>query len=53
MPIGIKATPMMKNVGNTVPAVRMGCQAGKRCCLKALSKYKNKIKEQSSRKQNG
>ena len=38
MPIGIKATPMMKNVGKTVPAVKMGCHAGNLCCLKALSK---------------
>jgi hypothetical protein len=37
IPIGMKATPMMKKVGKTVPAVRMGCQAGNRCCLKALS----------------
>lgn len=27
----------MKKVGNTVPAVKIGCQAGKRCCLKAES----------------
>lgn len=37
MPMGMKATPMMKKVGRTVPAVKMGCHAGKRCCLKALS----------------
>ena len=37
MPMGMKATPMTKKVGRTVPAVRMGCQAGRRCCLKALS----------------
>jgi len=34
--MGINATPMMKKVGKTVPAVKMGCQAGKRCCLNAL-----------------
>jgi len=33
----MKATPIMKKVGKTVPAVRIGCQAGNRCCLKALS----------------
>lgn len=32
---------MMKKVGRTVPAVRTGCQAGKRCCLKAESEEKN------------
>lgn len=37
MPIGMKATPIIKKVGRTVPAVKIGCQAGKRCCLKALS----------------
>lgn len=24
---------MRKNVGNTVPAVKIGCQAGRFCCL--------------------
>lgn len=37
IPIGIKANPIIKNVGNTVPAVRIGCHAGSFCCLKALS----------------
>ena len=37
MPIGIKANPIMKKVGKTVPAVRIGCHAGSFCCLKALS----------------
>ena len=36
MPMGMKMRPMMKKVGSTVPAVRMGCQAGSRCCLKAV-----------------
>ncbi|KAL2749694.1 hypothetical protein V1477_001765 [Vespula maculifrons] len=27
IPTGINATPITKNVGNTVPAVRIGCQA--------------------------
>jgi hypothetical protein len=26
-----------KNDGKTVPAVRIGCHAGSRCCLKALA----------------
>jgi len=41
MPTGRKAIPMMKKVGRTVPAVRMGCQAGNLCCLNALSVKKN------------
>lgn len=36
-PIGMNAIPTTKNVGNTVPAVRIGCHAGNFCCLKALS----------------
>lgn len=39
MPTGINATPITKNVGRTVPAVSIGCQAGNRCCLNALSAY--------------
>ena len=42
MPIGINATPMTKKVGSTVPAVNIGCHAGSRCCLNALSKENNK-----------
>ena len=38
IPIGIKATPMTKKVGKTVPAVNIGCHAGSLCCLNALSK---------------
>lgn len=38
IPIGIKAIPITKNVGKTVPAVSTGCQAGNLCCLKAESK---------------
>jgi len=34
--MGMNATPIMKKVGKTVPAVKIGCHAGKRCCLKAL-----------------
>jgi hypothetical protein len=37
MPTGRNAIPMMKKVGRTVPAVRIGCQAGNLCCLNALS----------------
>lgn len=37
IPTGINAIPITKNVGKTVPAVKTGCQAGKRCCLKAES----------------
>ena len=44
MPMGMKATPMTKKVGRTVPAVRMGCHAGRRCCLKALSANRSKVK---------
>lgn len=40
MPIGIKVIAIKKNVGNTVPAVKMGCQAGNFCCLKAESVHK-------------
>lgn len=36
MPIGMNATPIRKNVGNTVPTVRIGDQDGSFCCLKAL-----------------
>lgn len=41
MPTGIKAIPMTKNVGRTVPAVSIGCHAGKRCCLNADSENKH------------
>ena len=41
MPIGINATPITKKVGRTVPAVNMGCHAGSRCCLNALSEKSN------------
>jgi len=37
MPTGINAMPITKNVGKTVPAVNIGCHAGSRCCLNALS----------------
>lgn len=36
-PIGMNAIPITKKVGNTVPAVKIGCHAGNFCCLKALS----------------
>lgn len=37
IPTGMKAIPIMKKVGKTVPAVRTGCQAGSFCCLNAES----------------
>lgn len=37
IPTGINAIPITKNVGKTVPAVNIGCQAGNLCCLKADS----------------
>jgi hypothetical protein len=37
MPTGMNAMPITKNVGKTVPAVKIGCHAGNRCCLNALS----------------
>lgn len=33
IPTGRKMIPTTKNVGNTVPAVKMGCHAGNFCCL--------------------
>lgn len=36
MPMGMNMSPMMKKAGSTVPAVRMGCQAGSLCCLNAV-----------------
>jgi hypothetical protein len=36
-PTGMKATPITKKVGKTVPAVKTGCQLGSLCCLKLLS----------------
>jgi hypothetical protein len=37
-PMGAKIIPMMRRVGRTVLGVRIGCQAFRRCCLKAVSK---------------
>jgi hypothetical protein len=37
IPIGINNKPIIKNTGNAVSAVIIGCHAGKRCCLKAVS----------------
>jgi hypothetical protein len=36
-PIGAKMTPTAKKRGRTVFGVRIGCQAFRRCCRKALS----------------
>ena len=33
----MNATPIRKNVGNTVLVVNIGCQADNFCCLNALS----------------
>jgi len=45
MPIGINAAATAKNMGITLRAVRIGCHAGSRCCLNAVSiiipKHKN------------
>ncbi len=38
IPIGIKTRPIIKNTGKAVSAVIIGCHAGKRCCLNAVSK---------------
>jgi len=37
MPIGMNAAATAKNMGITLRAVRIGCHAGSRCCLKAVS----------------
>lgn len=36
-PIGINAAATAKNIGITFRAVRIGCHAGSRCCLNAVS----------------
>ena len=36
-PRGMNITPIAKNIGKTVPAVNIGFQAGRRCCLKFVS----------------
>lgn len=33
IPRGMNAMPIAKKAGRTVPAVKIGCQAGNRCCL--------------------
>lgn len=33
-------TPIAKKRGKTVLAVRIGCQAGKRCCFRAVSRQR-------------
>jgi hypothetical protein len=35
--MGIKIKPMIRKTGKAVSAVIIGCHAGKRCCLKAVS----------------
>lgn len=36
-PSGMKAMPIAKNAGRTVPAVIIGCHAGNFCCLNFVS----------------
>jgi hypothetical protein len=40
-PKGMKAMPMAKNAGRTVPAVNIGCQDGSFCCLNFVSAREN------------
>lgn len=37
IPIGTNAAATPKNIGITLRAVRIGCHAGSRCCLNAVS----------------
>ena len=39
-PMGINTTPIRKNKGNAVLAVRIGCHAFNLCCLKLVSEIK-------------
>lgn len=41
-PIGIKIRPMMRKTGRAVLAVMIGCHAGRRCCLNAVSEEEKK-----------
>jgi len=41
IPIGMNVKPIIKKTGRAVLAVVIGCHAGKRCCLKAVSAYNN------------
>ena len=36
-PTGMKIIPIIKNMDITTIGVRIGCQDGRRCCLKAVS----------------
>lgn len=40
-PIGAKMSPTRSNVGSTALGVRIGCQALRRCCLKAVSEFQS------------
>jgi hypothetical protein len=42
IPIGMNVKPIIKKTGNAVLAVIIGCHAGKRCCLKAVSTRQKK-----------
>lgn len=37
----MNAAATAKNIGMTLRAVRIGCQAGRRCCLNAVSEMRN------------
>ncbi len=41
IPIGMNIKPIIKKTGRAVFAVMIGCHAGKRCCLKAVSRINN------------
>jgi len=43
IPIGMNVKPIIKKTGNAVLAVIIGCHAGKRCCLNAVSTRQKKI----------
>jgi hypothetical protein len=42
-PMGAKHRPTMNKTGRTVLGVRIGCQAFRRCCLKAVSDNERKL----------
>ena len=51
MPIGMNHKPMIKKTGEVVFAMMIGCQAGKRCCLNALSKQFHSIERTNAREE--
>ena len=46
-PIGINTTPITKNKGSAVEAVRIGCHAFSLCCLKFVSKAETILENNS------